>query len=424
MQRPTDSEKLIFERTARVSSTFSLIGASFIIITFCTSKNFHRPINRLAFYASFGNIMTNVATMYAQEGINAGPNSRLCQVQGAIIQWAIPADALFCLAMAFNVYLTVFRKKTSEQLKVLEPLYIVLCYGIPLVPSLVFYFCKPRIHGKIYGPATLWCWIGNDWQVLRIAAFYAPIWIVLATTFFIYAIAGRVIFTLRKNLRQFAKDGRHSSQLRSSSHFQGHQTTGNSDGPLVVPGKIAVTTVDTVELTKVEDLERAHPNQNGRSISITPELTRHANSPALPEITSYTCHIEAVPHRPSPRPRSMSKNNSAIEANTAAWAYCRCAMLFFLALIITWLPSSINRIYNIATPNAFHFDLNFAAVLVLPAQGFWNGLIYVVTTLPACKQWFGDIWELLQRPMIWYRQNWPRRPHKDISSAQSLSSSI
>ena len=85
----------IFERTSRISSGFSLAGASFIILTFCTSKKFHRPINRLAFYASFGNIVTNLATIYSREGIRQGKESRMCQAQAAILQWAIPADALF-----------------------------------------------------------------------------------------------------------------------------------------------------------------------------------------------------------------------------------------------------------------------------------------------------------------------------------------
>jgi len=50
-------------------------------------------------------------------------------------------------------------------------------------------------------------------------------------------------------------------------------------------------------------------------------------------------------------------------------------------------------------PKASHFGLNFAAAAVLPAQGFWNGLIYIVTTFPACKQWFGDIASAIRAPL-------------------------
>lgn len=91
----TTRELEILQTTSRVGSVFSLLGASFIIITFCTCKDFHRPINRLAFYASFGNIITNVATMLSRDGIRHGVNSPTCQLQGLLIQWMIPADALF-----------------------------------------------------------------------------------------------------------------------------------------------------------------------------------------------------------------------------------------------------------------------------------------------------------------------------------------
>jgi hypothetical protein len=70
----------------------------------------------------------------------------------------------------------VFRKKTTKQLQVLEPIYIILCYGIPLVPSIRFLFVRSPRMGPIYGDSTLWCWISYEWQILRIATFYGPIW--------------------------------------------------------------------------------------------------------------------------------------------------------------------------------------------------------------------------------------------------------
>ena len=74
------------------------------------------------------------------------------------------------------------------------------------------------------------------------------------------------------------------------------------------------------------------------------------------------------------------------------------------------MPSSINRLYNLAEPGVANFGLNLGAALVLPAQGFWNCLIYVVTTFPACKQWFRDIGNLLNNPFVWFRENClPRR---------------
>ena len=61
----TPAELEAFSAVERAGSVLSLIGCLFIITTFCSSKAFHKPINRLIFYATFGNLMTNVATLMA-----------------------------------------------------------------------------------------------------------------------------------------------------------------------------------------------------------------------------------------------------------------------------------------------------------------------------------------------------------------------
>lgn len=78
--------------------------------------------------------------------------------------------------MALNVYLTVFKKYTTKRLRDLELIYILVCYGIPAIPAIVFLFIKNHEGVYIYGSATLWCWISNEWQFLRIAVFYGPVW--------------------------------------------------------------------------------------------------------------------------------------------------------------------------------------------------------------------------------------------------------
>lgn len=78
--------------------------------------------------------------------------------------------------MALNVYLTVFKKYTTARLKKLEVYYILLCYGVPMVPALVFLFVKDSAGIPMYGDATLWCWISTKWNFVRIAAFYGPVW--------------------------------------------------------------------------------------------------------------------------------------------------------------------------------------------------------------------------------------------------------
>lgn len=65
------------------------------------------------------------------------------------------ADPLFTLAMAFNVYLTFFRRYSTEQLRAMDWKYIVFCYGVPFVPALTYLFIKNEAGVRVYGPATV-----------------------------------------------------------------------------------------------------------------------------------------------------------------------------------------------------------------------------------------------------------------------------
>jgi hypothetical protein len=85
----SDHQIRAIEIAERVGSVLSLVGAAFIITTFLTHKSFHKPINRLVFYAAFGNIMSNVGTLVSTSGIDFGVNSSLCQFQAFLIQWYV-----------------------------------------------------------------------------------------------------------------------------------------------------------------------------------------------------------------------------------------------------------------------------------------------------------------------------------------------
>lgn len=69
----------------RACSVISLLGSLFVIVTFCLSRSFHKPVNRLVFYATFGNMLTNVGTLMSRTYVNS-PDSVGCQFQSFLIQ--------------------------------------------------------------------------------------------------------------------------------------------------------------------------------------------------------------------------------------------------------------------------------------------------------------------------------------------------
>ncbi len=68
----------------QVGSSLSLVGCIFIIGTFCFCDAFHKSINRLVFYASFGNLASSVAFMMAGLHIDQ-PLSAACQAQAFLL---------------------------------------------------------------------------------------------------------------------------------------------------------------------------------------------------------------------------------------------------------------------------------------------------------------------------------------------------
>jgi hypothetical protein len=92
--------------------------------------------------------------------------------------------------------------------------------------------------------------------------------------------------------------------------------------------------------------------------------------------------------RPSLAP---PRQYAANEANTAIWSYTKVSLLFFVAMMVTWIPSSANRAYSAVHTDQVSLPLEYASAFVLPLQGFWNSIIYATTSLQACKELWSNI---------------------------------
>ncbi|KAI1750105.1 G-protein coupled receptor [Xylaria castorea] len=365
----------------RVGSIFSLAGCLFIIVTFLSSSAFRKPINRLMFYASFGNMLVNVGTLIARAYV-AKQDSVGCQLQGFLIQQFLPSDALWALAMAFNVYLTFYWKYDAQKLRRIEKWYLLICYGVPLPPALAFIFISTEKKGRIYGDAILWCWVSSKWDILRIATFYGPIWVILAATFFIYIRAGGEIYRKRRQLRK----------LDSSSVGGGGTDVEMFKLEEAYPVKTTEISVTSESATQPKG-DDAHALQNPKSNS--------AQESEAAAAYSITISSDRGPRSPRPVPSNKPAPTNLTQAkvkrrknhdlNSAAWAYTKCAILFFTALAVTWLPSSANRVYSVVHGGETVVALEILSAIVLPLQGTWNAVIYIVTSWAAVKLFFSEL---------------------------------
>lgn len=109
---------------------------------------------------------------------------------------------------------------------------------------------------------------------------------------------------------------------------------------------------------------------------------------------SYTVNVSsrpALPHKMSYG--GIRRNRAAMEANRAAYNYTKIASLFFVSLLVTWVPSSINRVYSLIHPESVSVAYAYAAGIVLSLMGFWNSVIYISTSHHACKVLFESLFK-------------------------------
>ncbi|KAK4127467.1 family A G protein-coupled receptor-like protein [Parathielavia appendiculata] len=424
-----DSPVDVFTIIERTCSVFSLLGSMLVIATFSLSKAFHKPINRLVFYASFGNLLTNVATLIARTFIN-NIDSAGCQFQAFLIQMFMPADAFWTLAMAVNVYLTFYFKFDAQRLRRMEVPYLLLCYGIPFIVALVLIFISTPEKGRMYGNATLWCWIAPKWDVFRIAIFYGPVWIVILVTFFIYIRAGRDIYKKHRQLKEFSiSTTRHDAAefpAPPEDLFSSTKTTEVFVTTEVIdkPGAIDLAPLGGGGRRNSETLPPPKPAKAAYSVTISSNRHREPFDEPDGLAQGTTMTVEAQPHaagltRVTSHATSATVQNktttiatgtttltsstgnaananplrrrAAYEANNATWSYTKCAILFFTAMLVTWIPSSANRVYSVVHSGQASLALEYMSSFVLPLQGFWNAIIYVVTSWGACKMLWEDI---------------------------------
>jgi hypothetical protein len=175
----------------------------------------------------------------------------------------------------------------------------------------------------------------------------------------IYIRVGFEIYEKRRQLRVMSGQGGTANSVSVDPEpFTGIRTT-----------EIEVTHGDAYNKIGVDPLERAFSPREKN-------LNRD----------QYSITITAPPNvSPTPRAGTFAKRQPN-SMDRVKWAYTKCAILFAVSILITWVPASINRIYGLIYPVDPSFALNVGSAIVLPLQGFWNTVIYFMTSWSICKK--------------------------------------
>ncbi|KAE9376167.1 hypothetical protein N431DRAFT_532430 [Stipitochalara longipes BDJ] len=196
----------VLSMVERAASILSTIGIASIISTFCLSRQFRNPIQRIVFINAFYNIFDVTATFISLSGPSAGNSSRLCQFQGFLMQMFPLSDVLWTLAMAIDVFLIVFYKYDTEDLHKLEVKYIAVITALVFIPAASFLFVHTKERGPMYGSVTIWCSISPHWVLFRILFFYGPIWLTIFIVIILYLMVGIEILKQRRFFKSLDND--------------------------------------------------------------------------------------------------------------------------------------------------------------------------------------------------------------------------
>ena len=336
----------------------------------------------------------------------------------------------------------------------MEKWYFLACFGMPFIPAVSYLFVQAPGKGRIYGNSMLWCWVTEDYDYLRIGTFYGPIWLVVVATGGIYLRAGREIWKKRGDLTKMINAGSTNygnHQLNPYDFEAGmiYEPQYNGDieakhHPVVNVNTLGRTLSAADKRSRGVQAPRGPPTQGiAPEVTVTSEVTTTIESDipgtAMPKPT-YEYHIGTMPMFPSKpkkpkqhrnkgvnRPRNVSdlakkeqvekddaiskqltndryKTLVAYQANKAAWGYTKVSAMFFAAMLITWVPSSANRMWTAANGGDVSIALTYASAFVLPLQGMWNAVIYCLTSGAALK----EMWNSIRRRRVGIREERPR----------------
>lgn len=146
----------------------------------------------------------------------------------------------------------------------------------------------------------------------------------IVVTFTIYALAGRDIFQKRRQLRSFNTS---SHEEMVENPFTSYKTT-----EIQVTSELAHLPSANLSRTSctLDPSDRILNHQGYEQYSVTIERGPLDPTPVMIPIQQGPPNVENFQRR---------QNNVALEANSAAWSYTKCALLFFVSLLITWVSA-------------------------------------------------------------------------------------
>ena len=156
-----------------------------------------------------------------------------------------------------------------------------------------------------------------------------PAWACIFASFCIYVCAGREIFKKGRQLRNFT--ARPVSPFPHEDHSLDYKTTQVRD--TIKPNDISLR--DAAEDVSAH-YKTAYPDTCATSAAVRPSTAQSVAISSDPSGPIIPGSMATLTYR-APRVSQQRRRRAALEANKAAWAYTKVAVLFFISLLMTWV---------------------------------------------------------------------------------------
>ncbi|KAG5932090.1 hypothetical protein E4U53_001490 [Claviceps sorghi] len=338
----------------RVGGIVSLVAVALILLTYGLVRRVRNVQNTFIVFASLSNVGASIAFMQS--------------------------DPWWSLAMAINVFLVFYFRTSPDSFRQWWWIYCVVCYGGPFVLALTLLLLRSPGRGGMYGDATIWCWIDAKYDSLRIYTYYLCVWICIAGSILCYVLVGYHVFRSRNRLHSFSATKSRGEHGRGADEPPSAECRPRQDSFYGV-----VTTEVQITRTSVTDMTMDTPP---RAHLASPVFPAPSPAPAAPARSFAAVSATAPPCIPAPGPgpgRRLARRLATAAAlhffveDPIKRAYLRTSLLFALSVLVTWIPSSLNRIYGWLEGHS-PYQLHVATSAVLPLQGLWNALIFFISS--------------------------------------------
>ncbi|KIE02288.1 G-protein coupled receptor, partial [Metarhizium majus ARSEF 297] len=375
----------------RIGGAISLVAVCFIFVAYALVRRTRNVQNTFIVFASISNVGASIACIIALDGLVLGEGTSLCQTQAFLFEMFMQSDPWWSLAMAINVVLVFYFRTSPDSFRRWWWLYCLICYGGPFIIALSLLLIRASPKGLVYGDA-----------VVRSTT---PIRFVLPTAITSggltrYALVGYHVFRSRNRLRSFSvsksREAGHSDHVSAADHSQ-------SDGFYgTVTTEVLVTHTSASNLVHPKN---AHTARHREPASFTGATLRSSADAA-----AFTSSVSAPPRRQNLRMLNPIHGTvSACKSVASKFsvedpikrAYLRTSLLFGLSVLVTWIPSSMNRIHSWIEGDS-PYTYQVASAAVLPLQGFWNCVIFFVTS-----------WRVVKDEVMYRAGRMPPASHND-----------